>query len=66
MTPGAMLLARVVAQSRNALGYDKQRIRRFLWEQSKITQSQLRRVAGRAWLKIAGIGSTLAGCAQPT
>jgi len=34
------------------LGWNKQSVREFLWEHSKIPAEQLRRIGGRAWIEI--------------
>ena len=52
-TPGAMLLTRVVAESAASLGWTKHKIREFLVQHSCISQEQLKRTGGRAWIEIA-------------
>jgi hypothetical protein len=51
-TPGAMLLAPVVARRLAELGWTRQRIREFLWENSKIPMAQLKRAGGLAWIEM--------------
>jgi len=51
-TPGIMMIPPVVAQTMAGLGWNKQSVRDFLWERSKIPAEQLRRIGGRAWIEI--------------
>jgi hypothetical protein len=51
-TPGVVLISRVVAGSLAALGWNKQKIREFLWEHSKISMELLRRAGAPGWIKI--------------
>lgn len=51
-TPGAMMLAPVVARRMAELGWTKPKIREFLWEHSKIPMAQLARAGGRAWIEM--------------
>ena len=51
-TPGLMMIPPVVAQMAAELGWTKQSIRAFLWENSKIPMEQLKRGGGPAWIEI--------------
>jgi hypothetical protein len=51
-TPGLMLLSPVVANRMTDLGWTKQSIREFLWENSKIPLAQLKRAGVPAWIDI--------------
>ena len=51
-TPGLMMIPPVVAQMMAELGWTKQSIREFLWENSKIPMEQLKRAGGPAWIEI--------------
>jgi hypothetical protein len=53
-TPGAMLLTRVVARYMATSGWTKDKLRRFLWEESKIPLERLRRNGSLPWLTHAG------------
>lgn len=49
-TPGILLLSPVVARAMAAVGWTKQAIREFLWENSKIPAEQLQRDGIAAWI----------------
>jgi len=51
-TPGAMLISPVVAGMMAKLGWTPQKLREFLWENSKIPMAQLKRGGGPAWIEI--------------
>ncbi len=51
-TPGAMLISPVVAGMMAKLGWTPQKLRDFLWENSKIPMAQLKRGGGPAWIEI--------------
>ncbi len=51
-TPGAMLVSPVVAGMMAKLGWTPQKLRAFLWENSKIPMAQLKRAGGPAWIEI--------------
>jgi hypothetical protein len=51
-TPGMMMLSPVVAKRMAELGWTKQSIREFLWENSKIPQAELKRAGVPAWIDI--------------
>lgn len=51
-TPGVMMISPVVAQMMAKLGWTRQSIREFLWENSRIPMEQLRRAGGPAWIEI--------------
>ena len=51
-TPGIMMIPGVVAQTMAGLGWTKQSMREFLWENSRIPAEHLRRAGGHAWIEI--------------
>jgi hypothetical protein len=51
-TPGAALLTRVVAGHLAATGWDKRKVREFLWETARVPQETLRSSGLRAWIAI--------------
>lgn len=51
-TPGIMIVPRVVAQMMAEQGWDKAKLRRFLWENSKIPLEHLRRGGALSWFEI--------------
>lgn len=51
-TPGALLLTRVTAGQLAARGWDKQRVRQFLWRQARLSQDVLQSSGLRAWIEI--------------
>ena len=50
-TPGILMLSPVVAKAMAALGWTKQSIREFLWENAKIPADQLRHDGIDAWIE---------------
>jgi hypothetical protein len=51
-TPGLMMVSPVVARMMAELGWSKQSVREFLWNNSKIPMEQLRRAGAPAWIEI--------------
>jgi hypothetical protein len=51
-TPGVMLVSPVVAGMMAKLGWTPQKLREFLWENSKIPMAHLKRAGGPAWIEI--------------
>jgi hypothetical protein len=51
-TPGIMMLAPIVAKNMAAVGWTQKKIRDFLWENSKIPMSQMKRYGAPAWIEI--------------
>jgi hypothetical protein len=51
-TPGVLLISRVVAGSLAALGWDKKKIREFLWRHSQLPMGELRRAGATGWINI--------------
>ena len=51
-TPGIMMLAPIVARRMSEIGWTQDSIRQFLWENSKIPQTQLKRAGAPAWIEI--------------
>lgn len=49
-SPGALLMSRVVAKQLAGLGWNKASIKQFLWEQSRIPQTQVRETGLRQWI----------------
>ena len=52
-TPGIVVLSKVVAADLASLGWTKQSIREFLYENSKVPMADMRRAGGIAWMEIA-------------
>jgi hypothetical protein len=50
-TPGVLMLSPVVANAMAAIGWTKQTIREFLWENAKIPADRLRREGIDAWIE---------------
>jgi hypothetical protein len=53
-TPGAVLLTRVVAGYLASAGWDKEKARRFLWEQARIAREDLERSGTIPWIEVHG------------
>jgi hypothetical protein len=51
-TPGIMIVPRVVAQMMAGQGWNKGKLRQFLWENSKIPVEHLRRGGALSWFEI--------------
>jgi hypothetical protein len=51
-TPGVMLVPRIVAHMMAELGWDKAKVRDFLWQNSKIPLAQLQRAGALSWFEI--------------
>jgi hypothetical protein len=51
-TPGILMIPQVVAHMMTKLGWTKQSMREFLWEQSKIPMEHLRRSGAHEWIKV--------------
>jgi len=51
-TPGVMIVPRVVAHMMAEQGWSKQKLRQFLWDNSKIPVEQLRRGGAISWFEI--------------
>ncbi len=50
-TPGALLMPRVVAKQLAALGWTKEKIKNFLWENAKIPHEEIVRTGMRQWIE---------------
>ncbi len=50
-TPGALLMPRVVAKQLADLGWTKEKIKTFLWENSKIPHEEIVRTGMRQWIE---------------
>ena len=60
-TPGALLIPRPVAMQLNNLGWtSKQQIKEFLWEHSKIPQSEIKETGMHQWIEAAAHPDTVA------
>ena len=62
-TPGILMIPGVVANAMAALGWTQQSICEFLWEHSKIPQSNLKRAGATAWIEIDASAVTRASLA---
>jgi len=51
-TPGIMMISPVVAGMMAKLGWTPQKLREFLWENSKIPMAHLKRAGAPAWMEI--------------
>jgi hypothetical protein len=59
-TPGALLMSRVVAKQLAGLGWTKETIKQFLWEQSSLSQAEVRECGMRQWIEQASEPETVA------
>lgn len=59
-TPGGLLMSRTVANQLAGLGWDKARIKKFLWEASRIPASEVRETGLYQWITAAGERETVA------
>jgi hypothetical protein len=59
-TPGVVMISSVVAGTLARLGWDKRKMREFLWQNSKIPMAQLRRAGAPGWINIASSASARA------
>jgi hypothetical protein len=50
-TPGALLMPRVVAKQLAGLGWTKEKIKTFLWENSKLSHEEIVRTGMRQWIE---------------
>lgn len=57
-TPGALLLTRAVATQMAAAGWTQDGIRRYLWENSKLSRSQLLSNGMLPWIEVQGGAAT--------
>ncbi len=53
-TPGILLISRAVARQLASLGWTKEKIRKFLWENSSIPLSEVKRTGLTVWIQHAG------------
>lgn len=58
-TPGVLMITRPVAHQMSALGWSKQKIREFLWENTKIPTPELERAGAFQWARRYGLDATL-------
>lgn len=59
-SPGSLLMSRVVAKQLDGLGWNKERIKRFLWENSRIPAAEVRETGLRQWIQAAPEPDTVA------
>ena len=59
-TPGGLLMSRTVAGQLAGLGWDKARIKRFLWETSQIPAAEVRETGLLQWIEAAPDADTVA------
>ncbi len=50
-TPGALLMPRVVAKQLAGLGWTKEKIKQFLWDNSKLSHEEIVRTGMRQWIE---------------
>ncbi|MFC1976876.1 hypothetical protein ACFLWS_01205 [Chloroflexota bacterium] len=58
-TPGILLISGTVACQLASLGWTKEEIRKFLWEESKIPLSELKRTGFLRWIEFLNLNGTL-------
>ena len=63
-TPGVLLMPRVVARQMNNLGWDKARIKKFLWENSKIPWAEVEESGLKQWIEAAPHPDTVASSGE--
>jgi len=59
-TPGGLLMSRVTARQLNGLGWTQEKIRNFLWENSKIPGDVVRSHGLRQWIEAADDAESIA------
>jgi hypothetical protein len=59
-TPGALLMSRVVARQLAGLGWTKAAIKRFLWEQARLSNTEVRATGMLQWIQAAPDPETVA------
>ena len=59
-TPGALLMSRVVAGQLAGLGWTKEKIKDFLWQQSSTPNAELREIGMAQWIEAAADPDTVA------
>ena len=65
-TPGALLMSRVVARQLAGLGWTKETIKQFLWEQSQTPREQVREFGMLQWIEHAPDPETVASAEMET
>jgi hypothetical protein len=63
-SPGALLMSRVAAKQLASLGWNKESIKQFLWEQSRIPQTKVRETGLRQWIEAASHPDTVRSADQ--
>ena len=63
-TPGVLLMPRVVARQLNDLGWDKARIKSFLWKNSKIPWAEVEKTGLKQWIEAAAHPDTVASAGE--
>ncbi len=59
-SPGALLMSRVVAKQLSGLGWDKAKIKQFLWERSATPAVEVRENGMKQWIEAAADAETVA------
>lgn len=59
-TPGGLLMSRVIARQLDGLGWTQEKIRTFLWENSKIPAEKVRSYGLRQWIEQADDDESIA------
>lgn len=59
-TPGALLMSRIVANQIAGLGWSKERIKQFLWDNSQLPSARVEEDGIRQWIEAAPDAETLA------
>lgn len=64
-TPGALLISRTVAGQLAGLGWSKDKVRAFLWENSKIPREEVERTGLTEWVRASPDGATASAPIDP-
>lgn len=59
-TPGALLMPHVVARQLAGLGWTKEKIKQFLWDNSKQTREEIERTGMKQWIETNGDSEVVA------
>jgi len=59
-SPGALLMSQVVANQLAGLGWTKEKIKRFLWETSSVSNAEVRETGMKQWIEAAPDPETVA------
>jgi hypothetical protein len=58
-TPGILIFSSPVARQLAGLGWTRERIRRFLWENTRIPMSEIKKAGYEEWINFHDLGDTL-------